>query len=577
MNQNQFGGGQQFSQFPNMMGSQFMPNQFMNQNMMMGNQMMMNNNMPNNNMMMNNSNMMMNNNMMNKNMMNNNMMNNNMPNNNMMSNNMMMNNNMMANNNMMMNNNAINNNMMMSQFPNTMNMNNNMGFMNMNNMMMGNMNNMNVMGNNMDMNNMGFNNNMNNNNININLPGSDMNQVANNQNNAQQQAEAMKLLKKQEAEARRKLFSEIINKESGENLDKINTITDMSNMGAITREYIEVDSAQNPNKYIPIPQALNSPDQDYFILGILGDYLTKQGVITAIEKRDQNKLSSEKLKEIDTFLQFLINGLTNLKKHEFRFDFGWEKDNLILSDVNEQQLFMDELKVSLSKGFQIKTNEIIITYPRSGSIIVTVIFLSEDFNNITMNQIQNILATHSPDINTLIGLNSFLVLDGILLNPELLDHNGDNKNQGWGYNEKRGGRPYIPPKGWIGYGLKVWGKYDKGNNDWIGHTGVAGEWCVAYHGASQKLNNNYKMMRDVEDSNHPGQKVGEGVYCSPNPNVLDQEGGVVQVGGKKYKIGFMLRVRPEKIRIAKNNPDYWVLNGTSDEIRPYRILIKNLN
>ena len=30
------------------------------------------------------------------------------------------------------------------------------------------------------------------------------------------------------------------------------------------------------------------------------------------------------------------------------------------------------------------------------------------------------------------------------------------------------------------------------------------------------------------------------------------------------------------IRIAKNNPDYWVLNGTSDEIRPYRILIKQI-
>ena len=83
-------------------------------------------------------------------------------------------------------------------------------------------------------------------------------------------------------------------------------------------------------------------------------------------------------------------------------------------------------------------------------------------------------------------------------------------------------------------------------------------------------------MRDVDDANHPGQKVGEGVYCSPNPNVLDQEGGVTQVGNKRYKIGFMLRVRPEKIRIAKTNPDYWVLNGTSDEIRPYRILIKQI-
>ena len=99
---------------------------------------------------------------------------------------------------------------------------------------------------------------------------------------------------------------------------------------------------------------------------------------------------------------------------------------------------------------------------------------------------------------------------------------------------------------------------------------------MAYHGASSKNNQNYNVMRDVEDSNHPGQKVGEGVYCSPKPSVLDSDGGIVQVGNKKYKIGFMLRVKPDKIRIAKTNPDYWVLNGNSDEIRPYRILIKNL-
>lgn len=512
-------------------------------------------------------------------------------------------------------------NTMMMNNQNTMNFNNNMGFANnMNNMNVMNgmngmntmnmMNNMNMPGNNINMmnmnmmNNMGMNNMMNMNMMNMpNMPGNNMNMMNmgmmndmnmamnnNNNNNAEnniniinnpidvqkQQEEALKALKKKEAEERRKLFSDIINKESGENLDKITTISDMANMGSITRYYIEVDSQEHPEKYIPFDQAFSSGDEDYFILGIVADYLKKQGVVVAIEKRDQNQLSKQKLKEIDTFLQFLINGLTNLKKHEFKFEFGWEKNNLILTDTNEQNSFMNELKVALSKGFSIKTNEIIIQYPRSGSVLVTVMFVSEDFNNITLQQIQNILSIHSPDYNNLLGIDSMLVLDGILLNPELLDHRGDNKNQGWGYNETRGGRPYIPPKGWIGYGLKVWGKYDKGDNNWIAHNGVQGEWCVAYHGASQKLNQNYKQMRDVDDANHPGQKVGEGVYCSPNPNVLDQEGGVTQVGNKRYKIGFMLRVRPEKIRIAKTNPDYWVLNGTSDEIRPYRILIKQI-
>jgi hypothetical protein len=241
-------------------------------------------------------------------------------------------------------NNFYNNNMNMGNNIN-MNMMNNMN-MNQNNMNFNGMMDMNANNMNMDANNM--NNNINFNNINNNA-----------QNDEQQKAQALALLKKKEAEDRKKLFSEIINKESGENLDKINTISDMSNMAAITRNYIEVDSAQNPNKYLPIGQALNSPDQDYLILGILADYLQKQGVITAIEKRDQNQLSKEKLKEIDTFLQFLINGLTNLKKHELRFDFGWERNNLILTDVNEQDMFMNELKVGLSRGFNIKTNEVI--------------------------------------------------------------------------------------------------------------------------------------------------------------------------------------------------------------------------
>ena len=465
---------------------------------------------------------------------------------------------MMMGNTMAFNNMGFGNNMNMMGMNN---MNNMMGMNNMNNMM--GMNNMNMAMNNM----MDMDNNMGNNDMNM-----------NNQMSLQQQQAALEALKKKEEEDRQQRFRDIINNESsGQNISKIDTISDMANMGAITRNYIEIDSSQNPQKYLPIPQALSSNDQDYFVLGVLADYLQKQGVVTAIEKRDQNQLSKEKLKEIDTFLQFLINGLSNLKKHEFRFDFGWEKNNILLTDPQKQQGFMDELKVALSRGLKTPTSDIIITYPRSGSIRVTVIFLSEDFNNISLNQIQGILQTQAPSINALMGLDSYLVLDGILLNPELLDKKGDNLNQGWGYNEKRGGRPYYPPKGWLGYGLKVWGKYDKGNNEWISYNGGPGEWCVAYHGASQKLNQNYKAMRDVEDCNHPGQKVGEGVYCSPNPSVLDQEGGIVQVGNSQYKIGFMLRVKPNKIRIAKNNQNYWVLNGNSDEIRPYRILIKKIN
>ena len=36
----------------------------------------------------------------------------------------------------------------------------------------------------------------------------------------------------------------------------------------------------------------------------------------------------------------------------------------------------------------------------------------------------------------------------------------------------------------------------------------------------------------------------------------------------------MVRVKPEAIRGCEDSEDYWVVNGTTDEIRPYRILYK---
>ena len=53
---------------------------------------------------------------------------------------------------------------------------------------------------------------------------------------------------------------------------------------------------------------------------------------------------------------------------------------------------------------------------------------------------------------------------------------------GWKKEAKRGGEEYIPPKGWIGYGLKVSDVY--GDNTWIGMNNSKGEWCVAYHGVA---------------------------------------------------------------------------------------------
>ena len=168
----------------------------------------------------------------------------------------------------------------------------------------------------------------------------------------------------------------------------------------------------------------------------------------------------------------------------------------------------------------------------------------------------------------------------------------------WAHGENRGGRPYNPPDGWIGFGLNVLNKYDNGNNDWLACDGRPGEWCIAYHGAcvhntSEQikqiikpiLENNLKpgagqAYSTYDDACHPGQKVGVGVYCSPNPGVADGYSGQIDVNGHRYKVAFMLRVKPDKIRYSSSCVDYWVLNagnGDFSEMRPYRFLIKKVS
>ena len=201
-----------------------------------------------------------------------------------------------------------------------------------------------------------------------------------------------------------------------------------------------------------------------------------------------------------------------------------------------------------------------------------------------------------PELGKLKDLQSDIIMNGCKLTKEMLDSRGNNKDGGWGENETRGGEPYIPPKGWIRYGLNVLGKYDKGNDDWLAYDNRKGEWCIAYHGVAQGqtsdnvkkvvhliVKNNLKKGNEQiyerdNDCRHKEKKVGQGVYCTPNPKAVINDGyaGIADVNGENYYMAFMLRVKPDKIRCSKNKKDYWVLNGTNDEIRPYGILIKKV-
>ena len=195
-------------------------------------------------------------------------------------------------------------------------------------------------------------------------------------------------------------------------------------------------------------------------------------------------------------------------------------------------------------------------------------------------------------------------MGGCKLSEDMLDPRG-NRETGWGENEMRGGFKYIPPKGWKGYGLKVMDKYDGGNNDWLAYNGNPNEWAIAYHGIGTKggfkvetateniFKGGFKVgkAQACKDHNNINQRyksggpgndysktVGVGIYCSPNPDVMKEYASYAETkancNGKNYLMGFMMRVKPDKIRISSKISDYWVLNATTDEMRPYRIMVK---
>jgi hypothetical protein len=381
-------------------------------------------------------------------------------------------------------------------------------------------------------------------------------------------------------------------------------LEDMCILGSIMKEEIIQEKKTNPEKFISIEEATKKENEgnSTFCLGILAKNLENMGITTAIEKNPSNDTDSA-----NTVLEFITNGMIDKKKYDFHFDLGDERNKELLNNKEEQEKFNNKLKKKLSLEYNIPEDKILITNPQKGSYSVQVIFQTDEFNdkNIDINKLKgNCSDNEFKELKNLKEVHSGLIMSGCKLSEEMLDPRG-NRESGWGENEMRGGFKYIPPKGWKGYGLKVLDKYDAGNNDWLSYNGGPNEWAIAYHGIGTKggfkvetateyifkggfkvgkaqackdhKNSNARYISDDPNNDH-SQTVGIGIYCSPNPNVMKEYASYANqkanCNGKNYLMGFMMRVKPDKIRISSKNPDYWVLNATTDEMRPYRIMVK---
>jgi hypothetical protein len=208
-----------------------------------------------------------------------------------------------------------------------------------------------------------------------------------------------------------------------------------------------------------------------------------------------------------------------------------------------------------------------------------------DFNNIIQ---------YLNDKEKLEGLTNDYLIKECGCNPIYLDKKGNNFFYYQPDDSKRGGEYYEVPVGWIAFGLEVNNRYGN-DNDWLSNDGRYGEWAVAYHGFGCRMSGNQikgiiktivhdnlkpgvgQSFAHARDSRHPGKLCNTGVYITPTLNVATQYAGVIPLGGKNYRLVIMVRVNPSFIREPETHKGYWIVDGNSNQLRPYRLLIREDN
>ena len=223
------------------------------------------------------------------------------------------------------------------------------------------------------------------------------------------------------------------------------------------------------------------------------------------------------------------------------------------------------------KKYYLKEEEVLISsLVRDKNKFTIVIVIKSNYNlNITKEDLIKEFEEKYQELTALTNIEKELITPTIKLNESIIDPNVDNKQNKW-YEGERGGENYIPPYYWIKYGIKVRDLFFDGkNHEWISKNHPKGEWAVAYCGITGITKKIEQIYEKDDDIRHQGKKVGTGVYCFSDPKIMEEYTETINANGENYKVGFMLRVKPDIIRASQKNKNIWVVNGDVNELRPY--------
>jgi len=389
------------------------------------------------------------------------------------------------------------------------------------------------------------------------------------------------------------------------------------NISYTMKQQILKHKSTHPDMFIDIVKTLSTPgllvddkpsDEDYkYILCLIGKIIENNDITVGIYK--QNIIKDR----IDLCaIQFIFSGLINKKKYKILFNFTEDEILCIKHNTDFKKPLIDKWKTNISKKLKVKKNLLILTNLREeeNKYYMDLAF-NPEVNNINTtdekyirekligDQIKDCKMTpllegcrlsiniFAPDFNKVYSKNSNNN-DNNNNNNNINNNNNNNEEK----NKKRGNENYISPIGWSTYGINVSGKFDYGDNTWLGNNNQEGEYAVAYYGVNNLFHHNIQMIQNIisfmgnlesgktfmdqVNLRKPGEKCMTGAYFYNNPKIAENSSEVINIGGFDYKIMFMCRVNSKKIRQPQNFPQLWILSPTPDEIRPYKILIKKI-
>lgn len=370
-------------------------------------------------------------------------------------------------------------------------------------------------------------------------------------------------------------------------LKKANLLSDLNNVQENLNEklefVVEVDKYIQKEIKNDKDENLISPEKAvYYVdnhvlrfLGYFGSELNLRNCKTYIEKNP----SKYALREI--IFRIIASGLATQKIYKLYLD-NEEYKAKFKEDENEWINFLDNIKLLISNKFNILDDDIYFFKPNY--IKFEIYLLIYDKKIIGVEEFLR---------NNNLKVISCNLLNNVILSPNIFETEFCKDQNEWTKkNLMRGGKEYNPPYGWYGIGLRVSKKYGR-SLKWLGNENEYGEWAVAYHSVGKdnvfdkivniicgNLKNEegrlYKYEYNINNNKNKYPFCGEGICLYPNVEHAVKFSDKTSLGifNIKFQFVFMSRVNPNKIRIPKGLPIKWILRGDSDEIRPYRLLIK---